>query len=75
MSGDLPRLVLVHHRAEATPETVAFVELARSLAGDGRVAPEVRLFEGRPLADERRGRAPTTERTFTVRTPCRRRAA
>lgn len=60
MSGDLPRLVLVHHRAEATPETVAFVELVRSLVDGGRVAPEVVLFEGGPLAAELEGLALTT---------------
>ena len=60
MTGERSRLVVVHHRAAATPETVALVELVRALVADGGVEVEVLLFEGGPLADELAGLAPTT---------------
>lgn len=60
MTGERSRLVVVHHRAAATPETVALVELVRVLVASGDLDVEVLLFEGGPLADELAGLAPTT---------------
>lgn len=57
---DRPRLLVVHHRAEATPETVALVELVRALVATGEVRVEVLLHAGGPLAEELAVLAPTT---------------
>lgn len=60
MTGVRSRLVVVHHRAAATPETVGLVELVRALVAADEVDVEVLLFEGGPLAAELAGLAPTT---------------
>ncbi len=54
-----PRLVLVHDRAAATEESVAFVELVRALVAAGGADVEVLLHGGGPLLDELRQIAPT----------------
>jgi len=62
VTGDerLPRLVVVHDRATATEETVALVELVRSLVAGGAVRVEVLLHAGGPLREEIEQLAPTT---------------
>lgn len=60
MSSAIPRLVVVHRRADPTAETVALVELVRALAATGEVRVEVLLLAGGALLDEFEQVAPTT---------------
>lgn len=59
-SSARPRLVVVHHKAERTAETVALVELVRWLMAQGSRQVEVLLLAGGPLQDEFEAVAPTT---------------
>lgn len=55
-----PRLVVVHHRPERTPETVALIELVRWLVAEGSRRVEVLLLAGGPLTHEFEAVAPTS---------------
>lgn len=55
----MPRLLVVHDRADRTPETVGLVELVRALVATGERDVRVLLMAGGPLLDEIESLAPT----------------